>query len=105
MGGAQQRDPEIRTLLQKALAVEETKDEFTCVVYLERGLLKMKWRRVDAPAEESKTYHQVVLPRKYRQEVIQTAHEDVTDHLGGRKTGDAILQYIIFLPGWSSQVK
>lgn len=74
--------------------MEEAKDESTCL-YVDRELLERKWRRVDAPAEESETYHQVALPRKYQQDVTRIAHEDVMAHLGASKTGDVILQYFL----------
>ncbi|MPC79691.1 hypothetical protein E2C01_074232 [Portunus trituberculatus] len=77
----QREDPELKTLLQEALKKEEAASELSCY-YHEDGLLKRKWRSPKAPCEEHQTYHQIVLPQKYREEVIRIAHEETAAHLG-----------------------
>ena len=89
---AQKGDPDLATLWEGAQSKEEAEDEASCF-YVERGLLKRKWRDPQAPGEGHQTYHQIVLPRKYRRRIIQVAHEETAAHLGARKTGDAILSH------------
>lgn len=80
-------------------------DEATCL-YVDEGLFMRNWRKADVPAKDHKYYRQdsEVLPRLHREAVIKTAHEDVTAHLGARKTGDAVPRYF-FWPGMLNDIK
>ena len=66
-----------------------------------------KWRTHDVPADaEWAVYHQVVLPKSYRNEVLNVAHEKpLGGHFGLRKTRTTILQQF-FRPGiWKDIAK
>ena len=58
---------------------------------MDRGLLKRKWRRSQAPCGKPQTLQQVVLPRKFQEEVTRMAHEEIVVHMGAKKTGETIL--------------
>ena len=51
---AQREDPELATLWEKALTEEEAAGEASCI-YVERGLLRRKWRDPQLPSEEYNT--------------------------------------------------
>ena len=89
---AQREDPELFPLLREAVTREEAEREATCY-YLDGDMLKRKWRNPKAPCEEHQTFHQIILPRKYREEVMRMAHEEVAAHLSAKKTGESILNY------------
>lgn len=97
----QRQDPGLQRVLAEALTEEEARQE-ACCFYLQNGLLKR--RKVEAPADGRDELHQVVIPRRYREEVIRMAHEDVTAHQGITKTGDAIRTYF-YWPGMNKQIK
>ena len=54
-----------------------------------------KWRPRDAPADEEwQVNHQIVIPRKYCQEILSLAHESpMAGHLGVNKTYFRILTH------------
>lgn len=69
---------------------------FDCVVpmssgyFLSNGLLMRRW----VPYGENVAggvVEQVVLPVKYKQSVLKTAHDSTTGHMGVRKTYDRVL--------------
>ena len=88
---AQREDPQLTPLWERALTEEEAEKEATCY-YKAGGLLKRKWSPRKT-REEQQPIHQVVIPRRYREEVIRIAHEETVAHLSARKTGDAITCY------------
>ena len=73
--------------------------EFKSCFYLKSGVLMRKWRPRDAPADEEwQVNHQIVVPRKYRQEILSLAHESpMAGHLGVNKTYFRILTHFYWL--------
>ena len=90
----QRMDLEVRKLRKRAVTVEEAKTEPVC--YFEQaGVLMRKWRPPEVPREDEwKIIYQIVLPEKYRKQVLEVAHELPTaGHLGVRKTENRIMQH------------
>ena len=63
-----------------------------------------KWRPFDVPADDEwAVYHQIVVPKSYRHEILSTAHESpMSGHLGINKTYHKII--IIFIGLVSNQM-
>ena len=95
----QKKDPELASLIKDALPPSET-DRVSEGYYVENDTLMRKWRTHDVPADaEWAVYHQVVLPKSYRNEVLNVAHEKpLGRHFGVRKTRKKNLQQF-FWPG------
>ena len=68
--------------------------------FIDNGVLLRKWRPIDVPADEEwHTVNQIVVPSKYRAEVISLAHDHPwAGHLGIRKTRYRLLKHY-FWPG------
>ena len=100
----QQTDPEISDLFHKALSEEEASHVPVCY-YTKNGVLMRKWRPPDVPADDEWTVsHQVVVPRSYRSEILNMAHETpMSGHLGVNKTYNKILNHF-FWPGIKADV-
>ena len=64
-----------------------------------------KWRPPDVSAEDEWTVnHQIVVPRDYRPEILNLAHETpMSGHLGVNKTYHKILNHF-YWPGLKSDV-
>ena len=60
--------------------------------FISNGLLVRKW--VLYNDEMSETLSQIVVPKKYRDQVLQTAHGDTAGHFGVRKTYNRLLQHL-----------
>ena len=89
---AQREDPELVPLLSKAITSEEAEREAVCF-YVDRGLLKRKWSKPQTPGTEDHAVHQVVVPKRFREEVTRVAHEEIVAHMGAKKTGEVVSNY------------
>ncbi|KAJ8039219.1 hypothetical protein HOLleu_16866 [Holothuria leucospilota] len=90
----QQHDEELQPLIAGALTEDESKDVPVCF-YLKNNILMRKWRPPDALLDEEwRIYHQIVVPRTYRREILSIAHEmPFAGHLGVKKTYHRILNH------------
>ena len=90
----QENDPEISNLIQRAVGENEVNTKPVCF-YKQDGVLLRKWRPPEVPAnEEWKVVNQIVVPPKYRKNIISLAHDNVlSGHLGVNKTHNKILQH------------
>ncbi|KAJ8031164.1 hypothetical protein HOLleu_27809 [Holothuria leucospilota] len=90
----QQHDEELQPLIAGALTEDESKDVPVCF-YFKNNILMRKWRPPDAPLDEEwRVYHQIVVPRTYRREILSIAHEmPLAGHLGVNKTYHRILNH------------
>ncbi|KAJ8023244.1 hypothetical protein HOLleu_35604 [Holothuria leucospilota] len=88
----QQHDEELQPLIAGALTEDKSKDVPVCF-YIKNNILMRKWRQPDAPLDEEwRIYHQIVVPRTYRREILSIAHEmPFAGHLGVNKTYHRIL--------------
>ena len=100
----QHNDPEILPLLERALDEKEI-DQVPVCFYVKNGILMRKWRPPDVSAEDEWTVnHQIVVPRVYRPEILNLAHETpLSGHLGVNKTYHKILNHF-YWPGLKSDV-
>ncbi|KAJ8025620.1 hypothetical protein HOLleu_33227 [Holothuria leucospilota] len=90
----QQHDEELQPLMAGALTEDESKDVPVCF-YLKNNILMRKWRPPDALLDEEwRIYHQIMVPRTYRREILTIAHEmPFAGHLGVNKTYHRILNH------------
>ena len=100
----QQTDPEISKLIFKALPEDEISQVPMCY-YIKNGILMRKWRPFDVPADDEwAVYHQIVVPKSYRHEILSIAHESpMSGHLGIKKTYHKIINHF-YWPGLKSDV-
>ena len=100
----QQTDPEISKLIFKALPEDEISQVPICY-YIKNGILMRKWRPYDVPADDEwALYHQIVVPKSYRHEILSIAHESpMSGHLGINKTYHKIINHF-YWPGLKSDV-
>ena len=100
----QHNDPEILPLLERALDEKEI-DQVPVCFYVKNGILMKKWRPPDVSAEDEWTVnHQIVVPRVYRPEILNLAHDTpMSGHLGINKTYHKILNHF-YWPGLKSDV-
>ena len=71
----QHNDPEILPLFERAFDEKEI-DQVPVCFYVKNGILMRKWRPPDVSAEDEWTVnHQIVVPRGYRPEILNLAHE------------------------------
>ena len=100
----QHRDPEISPLFERALDENEISQVPVCY-YVKNDILMRKWRPPDVSAEDEWTVnHQIVVPRTYRPEILNLAHETpMSGHLGVNKTYHKILNHF-YWPGLKSDV-
>ena len=79
----QHSDPEISPLFDRALDENEMSQVSVCY-YVKNGILMRKWRPPDVSADDEWTVnHQIVVPRAYRPEILNLAHETpMSGHLG-----------------------
>ena len=98
----QHSDPVISTLFERAL--EEISQVPVCC-YVKNDILMRKWRPPDVSAEDYWTVnHLIVVPRVYRPEILNLAHETpMSGHLGVNKTYHKILNHF-YWPGLKSDV-
>ena len=95
----QQTDPEISKLIFRALPEDEISQVPMCY-YIQNGILMRKWRPFDVPADDEwAVYHQIVVPKSYRHEILSIAHESpMSGHLGINKTYHKIINHF-YWPG------
>ena len=88
------QDSDIMVLRQRVLPLEDATKEPECY-YLRADIPIRKWRPPDALlSEEWRQVHQIVVPKIYRQEIIELAHDtSLAGHLGVRKTCQKVLQH------------
>ena len=100
----QHSDPEISPLFERALDENEISQVPVCY-YVKNDILMRKWRPPDVSAEDELTVnHQIVVPRVYRPEILNLAHETpMSGHLGVNKTYHKILNHF-YWPGLKSDV-
>ena len=100
----QQTDPEISKLFFRALPEDEISQVPMCY-YIKNGILMRKWRPFDVPADDEwAVYHQIVVPKSYRHEILSIAHESpMSGHLGINKTYHKIINHF-YWPGLKSDV-
>ena len=100
----QQTDPEISKLIFRALPENEISQVPMCY-YIKNGILMRKWRPFDVPADDEwAVYHQIVVPKSYRHEILSIAHESpMSGHLGIDKTYHKIINHF-YWPGLKSDV-
>ena len=100
----QHSDPEISPLFDRALDENEMSIVPVCY-YVKNDILMRKWRPPDVSADDEWTVnHQIVVPRAYRPEILNLAHETrMSGHLGVNKTYHKILNHF-FWPGLKSDV-
>ena len=100
----QQTDPEISKLIFRALPEDEISQVPICY-YIKNGILMRKWRPFDVPADDEwAVYHQIVVPKSYRHEILSIAHESpMSGHLGINKTYHKIINHF-YWPGLKSDV-
>ena len=98
------RDPEISTLFERALDEKEISQVPVCY-YVKNDSLMRKWHPPDVSAEDEWTVnHQIVVPRVYRPEILNLAHETpMSGHLGVNKTYHKTLNHF-YWPGLKSDV-
>ena len=100
----QHSDPEISPLFERALDENEISQVPVCF-YVKNDILMRKWRPPDVSAEDEWTInHQIVVPKAYRPEILNLAHETpMSGHLGINKTYHKILKHF-YWPGLKSDV-
>ena len=100
----QQTDPEISKLIFRALPEDEISQVPICY-YIKNGILMRKWRPFDVPGDDEwAVYHQIVVPKSYRHEILSIAHESpMSGHLGINKTYHKISNHF-YWPGLKSDV-
>ena len=100
----QQTDPEISKLIFRALPEDEISQVPMCY-YIKNGIFMRKWRPFDVPADDEwAVYHQIVVPKSYRHEILSIAHESpMSGHLGINKTYHKIINHF-YWPGLKSDV-
>ena len=100
----QQTDPEISKLIFRALPEDEISQVPMCY-YIKNGILMRKWRPFDVPADDEwAVYHQIVVPKSYRHEILSIVHESpMSGHLGINKTYHKIINHF-YWPGLKSVV-
>jgi len=100
----QNRDPGLVSIVASALSEEEAKHVPVCY-YIQDQVLMRKWRPPQVPANENwKVVNQVVVPKVYRRNILNLAHDNpVAGHLGVNKTYDRIQQYF-YWPGLKNDV-
>ena len=100
----QQTDPEISKLIFRALPEDEISQVPMCY-YIKNGILMRKWQPFDVPVDDEwAVYHQIVVPKSYRHEILSIAHESpMSGHLGINKTYHKIINHF-YWPGLKSDV-
>ena len=98
-------DSEVQSLSCYAVSEKEAAVIPVCYFW-KQGVLMRKWRPPEVPAsEEWKVVYQIVLPHKYRYDVLSLAHETpMAGHLGVSKTYRKVLNHF-YWPGVHKDVK
>ena len=96
--------PTCTFLFERALDENDISQVPVCF-YVKNDILMRKWRPPDVSADEEWTInHQIVVPKAYRPEILNLAHETpMSGHLGINKTYHKILKHF-YWPGLKSDV-
>ena len=102
---SQESDPTLAGVRERILSESEAAMTRVCY-YKKDGMLMRKWSPLDMPAsDEWRVVSQIVVPEKYRMDVLCLAHEaPMAGHLGINKTYHNILQHF-YWPGLKKDVK
>ena len=97
LGKEQHNDPEISPLFERALDDNDMSQVPVCY-HLKNDIFMRKWRPPDVSADDEWTVnHQIVVPRAYRPEILNLAHETpMSGHLGVNKTYYKILNHFFW---------
>lgn len=100
----QGKDPSLSHLCDTALTEDEVGD-VSVGYYMKAGLLMRKWRPPDiSPEEDWRVFHQIVVPKVFRDEILSLAHDGpMAGHLGVNKTYSKVLESF-FWPGLRKDV-
>ena len=82
----QQKDPDISSLFDRVVDEREIAQEPFC--YFEKnGIMMRKGRPLNVPAEgDWAVKYQIVVPKSYRREIVQRAHENpLAGHMAIKK--------------------
>lgn len=95
----QSADPSLHNLFSHVLTESEL-SELPIGYYIKSGVLMRKWSPSDSsPGQEWNERHQIVVPVKYRSEILALAHSlPLSGHLGVNKTHDKITRHF-YWPG------
>uniref|UniRef100_A0A8C1RHP2 Gypsy retrotransposon integrase-like protein 1 n=1 Tax=Cyprinus carpio TaxID=7962 RepID=A0A8C1RHP2_CYPCA len=88
---AQKEDSTLSELFAGVLPVEE-RHSAARGYFVQDGLLVRKWMPQINDVLEDPVF-QIVVPVKFRDLILQTAHGDIAGHLGVRKTYDRLMKY------------
>lgn len=88
---AQKEDDTLKELFEWVLPPEELRSAARGY-FVQDGLLVRKWSYHTDKGVEDPVF-QIVVPTKFREVVLKTAHGDVAGHLGVRKTYNRLLKY------------
>ena len=84
----QHGDPEVSPIFSRSVCESEV-SQIQTYYFSKNGVLMRKWRPLpDVPAEDQwAVKYQVVVPKTYRQDILNIAHETpLAGHLGVNKT-------------------
>lgn len=91
----QREDPSLQNCREKALSQPDSIEKLPRAFYWENEILRRKWTSPD----NTKVWHQVVLPACLRESVIKLAHnQPLAGHLGVEKTKERLLR-AFYWPG------
>lgn len=100
----QKQDESLSELFKRAVTEQEMQTSPVCF-FKKNGVLMRKWRppNVDADNEWTVCY-QIVIPTKYRVEVMKIAHDfPMAGHLGVNKTHDRVISHF-YWPGMRKDI-
>ena len=95
----QNSDETLTGVRQRKVPSDEIKNYRVCF-YSREGVLMRKWQKAKTKiARHVDPVHQIVVPEKYRTNILETAHDNTfAGHLGVEKTKDRILRHF-YWPG------
>uniref|UniRef100_A0A8P4KNJ7 Gypsy retrotransposon integrase-like protein 1 n=1 Tax=Dicentrarchus labrax TaxID=13489 RepID=A0A8P4KNJ7_DICLA len=96
---AQQTDPTLATCLSAA----DSRTKTLSLYSINDGVLMRNWHPPSTDDLGWNSFQQVVVPQKFRPQVLNLAHDNIAGHLGIKKTYHRILRYF-FWPGLKADV-
>jgi transposase InsO family protein len=99
LAAEQRADSEFTSLFESAISEQEARDQ-ACCYFLKGEILMRKWRPPDVSADQEwSVSYQIVVPQKYRQEILRLAHDvPSAGHLGVNKTFAKVARHF-YWPG------
>ena len=93
----QKDDPELSVYFDNALSEQDASLESTCY-FIKNGILMRKFTPPEALSDSDwEIIYQVVVPHRYRQQILSLAHESsLAGHLGVTKTYHKIMQHFFW---------